>query len=111
MKQLGPMIAAVGAFLAGHAAYAAPMENEAIQRCMDTFAAQHFPSNRVTFVVRDNYAPMLPLIASTGTQAVQLSAQAKRTGEVLATATCQVRLGNRTGEVVVLPLESRAAVQ
>lgn len=111
MKRFGLTIAVMGLLSVGQVASATAVERESIQRCMEAFAAQYFPNQKVTFVVRDNYSPLLSLVASTGTQAVQLSAHTRRTGEVLATATCQVHAGKRTGEVIVWPLESRATVE
>ena len=80
-------------------------DSASVQRCMDSFAAQNFPDSSIVFVVKDEPFAPLPLIARTGTQAVQLIATSKTSGRVLATATCKVRVdqGNK-GKVVLLPL-------
>lgn len=80
-------------------------DTESVQRCMDRFAARHFPDSTVEFVVKSQASPSLPLVTGTGTRAVQLVATSKASGRPLATATCKVRATqDRKGTVILLPL-------
>jgi hypothetical protein len=82
-------------------------ESDSIQRCMDSFASQNFPNSRIAYVVNDGGRPLMPLIAQTGTQSVELIATSRADGRVLGKATCQVReSGNREGEVIVTPIDN-----
>jgi hypothetical protein len=83
-------------------------ESDSVQRCMDSFSAQNFPNSRITYVVNDGGRPLMPLIAQTGTQSVELVATSRSDGRVLGKSTCQVRdIGNREGEVLVAPIDSQ----
>ena len=83
-------------------------ESDSIQRCMDSFAAQNFPNSRIAYVVNnDGGRPLMPLIAQTGTQSIELIATSRSDGRVLGKATCQVRdSGSREGEVIVTPIDN-----
>lgn len=104
MKNRSLMIA--GAAAMGFAPFLAQAaDNDSVQRCMDAFASQNFPNSSVSFVVQDSGRPILPLIAQTGTQQIQLVATSPVTGKVLGKTTCEVReTGHREGEVTVAPI-------
>ena len=82
-------------------------DNAAIQRCIDSFAAQSFPDRTVNTVVKEDYLGPTPLVFRTGTQWVDLVATGKTTGHVYATATCNARSGAlivKEGKVIVMPI-------
>ena len=100
-------MALVALGLAPFLAQAAP--NQSIQRCMDEFAAQNFPSNPVKFVIEETSGGPESLIAQTGSQTVQLVAS-DANGKEITRTTCQVR-GGRSGEgqvIVMSPLGTSA---
>jgi hypothetical protein len=77
-----------------------------IQACMESFADQHFPGRVVSFQVTENRLPMQPLIASTGTQSVEIVATDGQTGRLIATAFCKVKQLGRAGSVIVGTVDS-----
>jgi hypothetical protein len=79
-------------------------EPDPIRACMDTFVAQNFPDRVVSYRVKAERPASPLLIAFPGTQYVDLVATVKATGEVIASATCKVKPGDKEGKVNVGPI-------
>lgn len=102
MKTSLPVRFGLVASLAFAPALAFSADVASVQGCMDSFAAQHFPDSKVSFVVQGDTSLLMPLAANGGTRQVQLVASDRSSGRVLATATCAVRDSAKTGRVIVL---------
>jgi len=88
------------------ASLAAQAETEPVRACMESFAAQEFPNHRVSFQAASDRSVTTPLIASTGTQTVVLTATDK-SGRILGTATCMVKnTGTEAGSVTIGQIET-----
>ena len=95
-------IAAVAALAsAPFVAQAQDTETSSVQRCMDVFASQNFGDRATSFRVERDRQLNLPLIASSGTRYVQLTATERTSGRVLATAQCEVKGSATLGEITI----------
>ncbi|HTE42544.1 MAG TPA: hypothetical protein VK629_17120 [Steroidobacteraceae bacterium] len=100
------LVTSMAAALAFTSFAASAVETSSIQACMESFAEQSFPGRIVSYRVTADRSAMQPLIATTGTQSVAVTATDTLTGRVIGTATCKVKELGRQGSVVVGTVES-----
>jgi hypothetical protein len=91
MKTFAFVRYAAVALLAGAPLFAHAANPDAVQLCMDKFAAENFSDRTTEFKREDRGDMTLPLSVRGGTLHVRLTASHGSSGQVLATASCNVR--------------------